>query len=477
MPAYALYNEIDDFAADWLENLIDAGLIAPGVVDRRSIEDLRGDDLRGFRQVHLFAGIGVWSYALRRAGVPDDFPLWTGSCPCQPFSAAGKGGGVDDERHLWPAMFHLASECRPPVMLGEQVASKDGLGWLDLVQADMEAADYAFGAVDTCSAGSGAPHIRQRLRFSAYDTRLATDWMEHLSRLRREQWRPEPGWGRAASGCGVDGVGDSQRCVPGWRSGEASGSESEGGSLESASHNRSVNAGQSVSGRLDDRIGTGLEGHGSGYCPSPGQWERSLRSTAATGELVGMAHDDDGRQSNLQRDGHLRVVGGTDGERSRAGFEPERSDERSADAEYAIGREIGVDRQDGHYGQNARRAQAHSLIGTCGEVCRPGPTNGFWRDADWLFCRDGKWRPVEPGTFPLAHGLPRGMGTLSPELRELAEMAGLDALSLAGAKRHRIGSLRGYGNAIDAEATVDFIRACFGSDDRVVDSGVEDLLV
>ncbi len=435
MPAYALYNEIDDYAADWLENLIEAGLIAPGVVDRRSIEDLRGDDLRGFRQVHLFAGIGVWSYALRRAGVPDDFPLWTGSCPCQPFSAAGKGGGVDDERHLWPAMLHLARECRPPVMLGEQVASKDGLGWLDLVQTDMEAAGYAFGALDTCSAGSGAPHIRQRLRFGAYDTRLATDWMEHLSRLRREQWRPVPSWGSAASGCGVDGVGDTKRCVPGWRSGEASGSESEGGRLENPGHYRSVNAGQSVSGRLDDLLGAGLEGHRSGHSPSPGQREGTLRSAAATGELVGLAYDDDGRQSDLQRDRHLRVVGGADGEWSRAGLEPVRADDR------------------------------------------PDPTNGFWRDADWLFCRDGKWRPVESGSFPLAHGLARGMGTLGSELRELAEMAGLDALSLAGAKRHRIGSLRGYGNAIDAEATVDFIRACFGPDDRVVDSGLEELLV
>jgi len=29
---------------------------------------------------------------------------------------------------------------------------------------------------------------------------------------------------------------------------------------------------------------------------------------------------------------------------------------------------------------------------------------GYWRDADRPYCRDEKWRPVEPGTFPLAHG-------------------------------------------------------------------------
>lgn len=162
MRATAYYNEIDPFAAQWLRNLIAAGHIAPGEVDERSIEDVTPDDLRGFTQCHFFAGIGVWSHSLRLAGWPDDRPVWTGSCPCQPFSPAGKGDGFADERHLWPQFFHLISERRPQHVFGEQVAAGNANVWFDLVQADLEGMGYAFGLVPFTSAGIGAPHIRER---------------------------------------------------------------------------------------------------------------------------------------------------------------------------------------------------------------------------------------------------------------------------------------------------------------------------
>ena len=161
------YNEHDRFAAEWLRGLVADGRIAPGFVDERDIRDVQPADLAGYVQCHFFAGIGGWSLALRLAGWDDARPVWTGSCPCQPFSSAGKRGGFADERHLWPTWFRLIRECRPAVVFGEQVASTDGLGWFDSVSTDLESEAYAVGAADIPAAGVGAPHRRQRLFFVA----------------------------------------------------------------------------------------------------------------------------------------------------------------------------------------------------------------------------------------------------------------------------------------------------------------------
>jgi DNA (cytosine-5)-methyltransferase 1 len=212
MPSF--YNEIDPYAAAWLRNLIKAGLIPDGEVSTQSIVDLRPSDLSGFDQCHFFAGIGGWSQALHLAGWAPDRPLWTGSCPCQPFSVAGKGAGIDDARHLWPHFHRLIAACRPPVVLGEQVAGKAGYGWFDGVRADLETTGYAGRAVDIPALAVNAPHIRQRLYWVACDMGDTNDarlegWGGAQRDEQREDGQVEPcgvhddmadadegGWGR-----------------------------------------------------------------------------------------------------------------------------------------------------------------------------------------------------------------------------------------------------------------------------------------
>lgn len=318
----AYYNEFDEYAAQWLRNLIAAGHIAPGDVDTRSIEDVRPDDLRGYTQCHFFAGVGVWSYALRRAGWPDDRRVWTASCPCQPFSAAGKGCGFADERHLWPAFFHLATQCGAPRIFGEQVASRDGLDWLDLVQTDMEGAGYAFGALDLCAAGVGAPHIRQRL-----------------------YW-----------------VADSEHAGPHGRKIAGSIGASQGG------RRMFEPEGCCTALRLADSDGARY--------PAP------LYGPGETG------------QTREPRPGLAADGGG--------------SDSRVA---YANGGDASAKRE--QCGGKQRFEPAHG--GTLSDG-RPGPVNGFWRNADWLLCRDGKWRPVEASPQPLADGSAESLGRVRPEV-------------------------------------------------------------
>lgn len=161
------YNENNAYAAQWLRNLSSAGEIAYGYVDDRDMRDVRSGELHGFTQCHFFAGIGGWPLALKLAGWPGGSPVWTGSCPCQPFSNAGKRKGEADERHLWPDFARLIGECAPSIVFGEQVASRDGREWLARVRLDLERMGYAVGAADLCAAGVAAPHIRQRLFFGA----------------------------------------------------------------------------------------------------------------------------------------------------------------------------------------------------------------------------------------------------------------------------------------------------------------------
>ena len=163
--AFTYYNEIDPFAVRWLKKLIEAEVLPDGFIDSRPIQEVRAADLKPFTQCHFFAGIGGWPYALQLADVPVDMPIWTGSCPCQPFSSAGNKKGFIDNRHLWPYWENLIGQCKPSIIFGEQVTSKLGRAWLSAVQADLEKMDYVTAAADLCAAGVGAPHSRQRLYF------------------------------------------------------------------------------------------------------------------------------------------------------------------------------------------------------------------------------------------------------------------------------------------------------------------------
>lgn len=165
------YNEFDPKAAAWLRELIKEGHIPHGEVDTRSIVDVQPADLRGFTQCHFFAGISGWSLALQLAGWPSAEPVWTGSCPCQPFSTNGLHKGVTDSRHLWPSLFSLIKERRPPVVFGEQVKNAIAHGWLDEVGTGMEATDYAFAAAVLPACSVGTPHQRDRAWFVAADNR------------------------------------------------------------------------------------------------------------------------------------------------------------------------------------------------------------------------------------------------------------------------------------------------------------------
>jgi DNA (cytosine-5)-methyltransferase 1 len=327
----AWYNENDPFAAAWLRELIACGALPAGDVDTRSIWDVLPEDLRGYTQCHFFAGIGGWAYACRLAGIADNEPIWTGSCPCQPFSAAGKGLGFADERHAWPAWWHLIEYWHPPVIVGEQVDK--AAAWLDLVLADLETENYTCWATDLPAGSVGAYHKRQRLWFVA----------ERLANAQRARGESRGPAGEPREGAGAPGAGASTESG---RRGDAGDANRAAGIVGHPDHPRSQ-------GLVERRHGTD---------------QRSAGAPGLDGEL--------------------------------------------ADA-------------DGWFTSDGRLQRSGGLVQLAQD-----PAVNFWRDADWLPCRDGKSRPVEPGTFPLAHGIPA-----------------------------RVGRLRGYGNAVVPQVGAAILRA------------------
>jgi DNA (cytosine-5)-methyltransferase 1 len=316
-------------------------------------------DLKGFTQCHFFAGIGVWSLALRLSGWPDDRPIWTGSCPCQPFSAAGKGDGFDDERHLWPA-FHWLVRCAKSAaipLIGEQVASKDGRAWFDLVSSDMEGLDHACGAVDTCAAGLGAPFIGQRLYWLA------------SSRLGQT--------GIAAGQRDAGAFLGTQDGIDGARIGQH-GSDSQ-------RYSDAVDVGRLAASHSGQRDG----------------WAEPTRGNHSGGSDAGWPQGDGGVTTCDESRGLAPATSG----QTRHGY-------------------LQSSKQHGLIAQDDRDS--------CDGGIPLHPVD-YWRDADWLLCRDpdgSRFRPVEPGAFPL-----------------------VDARSVV----NRLGQVRGAGNALNVSQAACFV--------------------
>ena len=365
----AYYNEIDPYASQWLRNLIDAGHIAKGDVDTRSIKDVSADDLKGYTQCHFFAGIGVWSHALRRAKWADDRPVWTGSCPCQPFSAAGTQKGTADDRHLWPIWFNLIRECRPRVIFGEQVEAAINHGWLDLVQSDLERENYACGAVGIPAAGVGASHIRQRLWFVANTGGV------------RSNRRSEGHYGTDPQQSPITSV------------------KVEGSSTVSQLANATNNGYLATDGLRETVESSGEAGtHGVGQLAGSCDVSQLAKSD-------GIERWPEQKPKQSEGDQRGQSIGDSRGISQLA-------DNIDARLQGRVSGRAHEERQD-----------QHGHVGCSSAV-------SFWSECDWLYCRDGKDRPVEPGTFPLAHGATA-----------------------------RVGRLRAYGNAIVPQVAQAFIEA------------------
>lgn len=345
----AYYNEIDPFAAQWLRNLIDAKLIANGVVDERSIVDVTAEDLAGFTQCHFFAGIGGWSYALRLAGWADSRKVWTGSCPCQSFSTAGRGAGKADPRHLWPEWHRLIRESRPPTIFGEQVAAAIAHGWLDDVCQGLEGEGYACAAAVLPAVGVGRAHRRDRLWFVAHST---AEGFSH----RADQEVGESGEEQVLERCRSDGP------------------------LAHTHH--AERRAEMAAGDID-------HGQKAGWNEGDGEFGTSSDGPLAESEFnrSHSAHRDEAEQGRDREDGGVSIGGG--GELWPLGAT----------------KSVGFGQGDSLYAGSDKRSGAREGTGSAGD-------GGSLWDFEWLACIDGKQRPIEPSIPLLAHGISGRVGQL-----------------------------------------------------------------
>lgn len=406
------YNEIDPHAAEWLANSMQAGLIPYGFIDTRSIRLVQPADLDGFTHCHFFAGIGGWAYAARLAGWPDDRELWTGSCPCQPFSAAGKREGAADERHLWPDFLRLIRARRPACVMGEQVAGALGYGWFDGVRADLAGEDFASRTVDIPALAVNAPHERNRLYWVArndgscgpLDDAVGSRLVESGAALRPGRDAADDANGRGRGGDMADpdgGLGD-------WRS---------------------VQQERGSPGRTASRGADAGEDGGLAVANAPGQGRRELLGPGESGSPDGE------RPSNQPARPDGRLV--RECQEPVAVADPEHGRRQGRDEEAERGRQQGSNPVDGSDGRD-----------------RSPRGMDFWRRSEWLVCHDGKARRAEPGAPLLVDGVRGRVLVRRPE--------GFPEGAFEGEAERwvsRVGAWKGAGNAIVPQEAAEVIAA------------------
>jgi DNA (cytosine-5)-methyltransferase 1 len=478
------YNEFDPHAAAWLRELVREGHLPEGEVDERDIREVRPADLAGFRACHFFCGIAGWERALQLAGwdYERDGQAWTGSCPCPPFSAAGKKkhcpecrgkslvpcprrtgyficagcehAWLADERHLWPEFWRLVRECRPATVFGEQVSGKDGLLWFAGVRASLEIIGYRAGAVDIPVAGAGeetegwvcyddgegnVDYVRERIVVSAPHIRQRIFWCaQRVADPQRERDGDDglgPTGGEAAGVQEADGErqrvrSDARKCrrvVFGF----------DERSLEPLDKLREQ-------GRIGDdclRVASIVDAARAALAADAAELERlrvrvcavldgvadAKRTERRAGDERGcdVVHGDHG--AGEEASGGPGVCGvargvfhpASDGRREGRS-EPDGSDVDAARDACGVGDSGCNGREQGSPGSS----QPQSDAGRAGHA--------FWSDFAVVHCRDGKARRVstEPALFPLAPRIPG-----------------------------RVGLLRGSGNAINPVLAAEFVRA------------------
>lgn len=371
-------NEFHKPTAAWLRELSRTGCIDEAVVDDRSILEVQAADLVWFKQCHFFAGIAGWCEALRLVGWPADVQIWTGSPPCQPFSRSGKKKGKKDERHLAPQWLDLVAESRPKFIAGEQVADAIACGWIDDLCVRLEGQGYAVGYVVLPACSVGAPHERKRLFFCGVHESVSGSDRERLAAAARHYY--------GTSGTVAVANSDADQRTHARGHGKARRTPRKD-RTEKSGTGQPCGTGDAVSGGVAYRVSEG----------------RQRRVPRRTGE---------GWEDLDRHNGRVRAAGSVD----------------DGGAAYGMGDATG-ERREGEQVQQERRHGVPEIAGS-GRVEFPDPLANEWSGADWLLCKDGRFRAVAPWTFPLADGV-----------------------------QNRVGRLRGYGNAIVPRVGAEFLAA------------------